>query len=131
MEDAEGVSAEGGVGMAMFDGGLLRRSAVLGSLLWGWLVGGVEVPRWGWQVPERDWGVEGVVAVSLVGSGRSQGGGCFSSKAVALFMCSMGSRRWYSFRSIGVCRCPAGSHVLSLLGYPSHLTRYCNCFPLP
>src|SRR5712671_3706469 len=59
------------------------------------------------------------------------GGGCVSLRDVAPFICSAGFRRWYSFRSVGVCRCPAGSHVLSLSGYPSHLTRYCKCFPLP
>src|SRR5216683_1329569 len=45
VEDAEGVSTEGGVGVAMLDddGGLLGFST-LGFLLWGRLVGRVEVP---------------------------------------------------------------------------------------
>ena len=49
VEDAEGVSTEGGVGMVMFDGGSwLRFSTMLRLLLWGWRVGGAKVPRWGW-----------------------------------------------------------------------------------
>ncbi len=47
MEDAKGVSTKGGVGVAMFDGGRLLRLAMPSLLLWGWLVGGVEVPRQG------------------------------------------------------------------------------------
>src|SRR6266851_3611023 len=47
VEDAEGVSTKGGMGVAVFDdgGGLLRLSAFCFLLLWGQLVGRVEVPR--------------------------------------------------------------------------------------
>src|SRR6266851_195642 len=46
VEDAEGVSTEGGVGVVVFDGGggLLRLSTLC-FLLLCWLVGCVEVPR--------------------------------------------------------------------------------------
>ena len=49
VEDAEGVSTEGGVGVTMLDGdgGLLGCPTLL-LLLWGRLAGCVEVPRWGW-----------------------------------------------------------------------------------
>ena len=55
VEDAEGVSTEGGVGVAMLDdgGGFLGFSTP-GFLLWEWLVGCVEVPCRRWQVPEGD-----------------------------------------------------------------------------
>ena len=92
MEDAEGVSTESGVGMVVLDRGGFLRFAALSLLLPGWLVGGVKVPRWGWQVPERNWGVEGVVAASLVRRGGSQDGGCVLSSVAALFICSTGFR---------------------------------------
>src|SRR6266851_1539532 len=93
VEDAEGVSTEGGVGMAMFDGGSwLQFSTTLRLLLWGWRVGSVEVPRWGWQVPEGDWGVEGVVAVGLVRGGGSQDGRCVLLRIAAPFIWSSGFR---------------------------------------
>src|SRR6266851_974400 len=77
VEDAEGVPTKGGVGVAMLDGGgLLLRFVALGLLLRGWLVGGVEVPRQRWEVPEGDWGVEGVVAAGSVRGWGSQDGGC-------------------------------------------------------
>ena len=50
MEDAEGVPAEGGVGLTMLEGGSLLGFAALSSLVRGWWLGGVdvvEVPRWG------------------------------------------------------------------------------------
>ena len=50
VEDAEGVSTEGGVGVTVFDDGrgFLLRLSTLRSLLWGWLDRCVEVPRrWG------------------------------------------------------------------------------------
>ena len=77
MEDTEGVAAKGGVGVTMLDGGggLLSGPSTL-LLCWGWLGRCVEVPRWRWEVPEGDWGVEKVVAASLVGRGGSQDGGC-------------------------------------------------------
>ena len=133
VEDAEGVATEGSVGVAMFDGGggLLLSLPSFGFLCWGWLISRVEVPHWRGEVPEGGCGVEKVVTLSLVSSGGCQDGGCFSSRVVAPFIRSTGFRRWYSFRSTGACRCPAGSHVLLLSGYPSHLTKYCNCFPLP
>ena len=67
VEDAEGVPTEGGVGVAMLDDseGLLGFSSP-GFLLWRWLVGGVKVPRRGWQVPEEGWGVASIVALHLV-----------------------------------------------------------------
>ncbi len=36
VKDAEGVSTEGGVGMAMFDRGSWLRLSALGLLLWSW-----------------------------------------------------------------------------------------------
>ncbi len=90
MEDTKGVAAKGGVGVAMFDGGPLLRLMALGPLLWGWLNRGVEAPHRGWQVPEEGRGVEGLVAVSLVCGGGSQGGGCVLSRVVAPFMCLTG-----------------------------------------
>ena len=48
MEDAEGVAAEGGVGVTMFDGGFWLSFSALGLLLWGWRVRCVKVPRRGW-----------------------------------------------------------------------------------
>ncbi len=51
MEDTEGVSAEGGMGLTIFKGGSLLGSAVLSSFAWDWWlreVDVVEVPRWGW-----------------------------------------------------------------------------------
>src|SRR6267154_234159 len=75
VEYAEGVSAEGGVGVSVLDGGddLLGFSAPW-LLLWLWkgLDRCVKVPRRRWQVPERDGGVEKVVAASLVSGGGSQ-----------------------------------------------------------
>ncbi len=50
MEDAEGVSAEGGVGLTMLEGGSLLGFVALSSLARGWWLGSVdvvEVPRWG------------------------------------------------------------------------------------
>ncbi len=93
MEDAEGVPTEGGVGVVMFDGGGFLSFAPLRPLLWGWLDGGVKVPRRRRQVPERNWGVKGVVAASLVGRGGSQDGGCLPSTVAAPFICSTGFRR--------------------------------------
>ncbi len=49
MEDTEGVSAEGSMGLTVLERGSLLRSAVLGSLVRGWWLGGVdviEVPCW-------------------------------------------------------------------------------------
>ena len=48
MEDAEGVSAKGSVGVAVFDDGrgFLPRLSTLCFLLWGRLDRCVEVPRW-------------------------------------------------------------------------------------
>ena len=48
VEDAEGVSAEGGVGLAMLKGeGPLLWLVALGPLAWGGGLGVVEVPCWG------------------------------------------------------------------------------------
>ena len=79
VENTEGVSTEGGVGVAMFDdgGGFLLWLSTLCFLLWGRLVRRVEVPRRRWQVLVEGGGVEGVVAAGLVGGG-SQDGGCSS-----------------------------------------------------
>ncbi len=69
MEDAEGVPTKGGVGLTMFEWGVLLRFAALGLLSGsGWFEGVIiEVLRRWREVPEESWGVEGVVAVSLVG----------------------------------------------------------------
>ncbi len=97
VEDAEGVTAEGGVGVTVFDGGegFLLGPLTLGFLWRGWLGRCVEVPRRRGQVPEGSRRVEGavkrVVTASLVGSGGCQDGRCFPSSVVALFICSMGT----------------------------------------
>ena len=69
--------AEGSMGLAVLEQGLLSGLVAFGFLSVRWGIEGViiEVPRQGGKVPERDWRVEQVVAASLVGRG-SQGGGC-------------------------------------------------------
>ncbi len=50
MEDAEGVSAKGGVGLTVLERGSPLGFAALSSLAQGWWLGSVdvvEVPRWG------------------------------------------------------------------------------------
>ena len=50
MEDAEGVAAEGGVGVAMFNGGggfLSSFSPTFSLLCRAWLGRCIEVPHWG------------------------------------------------------------------------------------
>ncbi len=69
MEDAEGVSAEGGVGLAMLERQSLSGLAALGPLSRCWLFGSVdvvEVPHQGWEVPVESRRVEGVIAAGLV-----------------------------------------------------------------
>ncbi len=48
VEDTEGVPAEGGMGLAVFEGGLFLWLATFRLLLGGWWFKGVaaEVPRW-------------------------------------------------------------------------------------
>jgi len=77
VEYAEGVPTEGGVRLAVLEQGSFLRFAAFGPLSESrWLEGVVvEVPCWRREVPEESWGVEGVVAASLVGQ-RSQGGSC-------------------------------------------------------
>jgi len=94
VEDAEGVSAEGGVGLAMLERGLLSGFAALGPLSrCGWFGGVdvVEVPHWRWEVPVESQGLEGVVAAGLIRRG-SQDGGCLSLWLAVLFILSMGTR---------------------------------------
>ena len=82
VEGAEWVTAEGGVGLAVLDWGLLLASAALGLLMGDWGFEGVaiiiEVPRRRWQVLVEGGGVEGVVAAGLVGGGSQDGGCSFS-----------------------------------------------------
>ena len=81
MEDAEGVLAEGSMGLAMLERRSLFELVALGPLSGCWWLGGVdvvEVPRWRQEVPEGSWKVEGVVAVGLVGRG-SQNRRCLST----------------------------------------------------
>ena len=95
MEDAEGVPTEGSMGLVVLDGGrALLWFASPGPLSQGGGLGRVgfgEVPSWRGKVPVESWRVEGVVAVSLVGRGRSQDGGCFSLRDIAAFICSTGT----------------------------------------
>ena len=48
-----------------------------------------------------------------------------------VFIAARGCRQWYCLISVGTCTFSTGSHMLSLSGYPSHFTRYCNCFHCP
>ncbi len=76
VEDAEGVSAEGGMGLAVLEWQLLSSFAALGPFPRCWWLGGVnvvEVSHWGWEVPVEGWGVEGVMAVGLVRGGSQDG----------------------------------------------------------
>ena len=69
MVDTEGVSAEGGVGVLVFEGlGLLVPAALLFLLVGDrWLEGLViQVPGGGWQVPVKGWTLERVVAACVV-----------------------------------------------------------------
>jgi len=70
MVDAEGVAAEGSVGLTVFKGlGLPLGLSPLGFLSWGrWFEGVIiQVPRRWREVPVEGWRVEVVVAVSAVG----------------------------------------------------------------
>ena len=80
VKDAEGVSTEGGMGLTVLEWGLLLVLAASSRFLWVgcWFCGGVvtvEVPCQQGEVPEESGGVEGVVAMCLIGGG-SQLGGC-------------------------------------------------------
>ena len=80
VEDAEGVLAKGGMGLAMFEWWSFSGFVALSPLSRCWWFSGVdvvEVPRWGWKVPVEGQRVEGVVAACLVRRG-SQDGGCLS-----------------------------------------------------
>jgi len=68
--DAEGVLAEGSMGLAVVEQWSLLGFAALGPLTRGCWFGGidvVEIPRWGQEVPVEGWRVEGVMTASLVG----------------------------------------------------------------
>jgi hypothetical protein len=84
-------------------------------------VGGVGVGvKQGFEVEVRD-------AAFILG-GRQSAELSFCRASRAAFMLSRGFRRWYCLIRSGECTCAAGSHVLSLSGYPFHLRRYCNRF---
>jgi hypothetical protein len=47
------------------------------------------------------------------------------------FILSSGHLQWYCLTRSGECTFIAGSHILSLSGYPFHFRRYCNCLECP
>ena len=98
------------------------------------------------EVPEGEIGFElkvgtakfGEVFESMRGwfveafSGKTSGecGHSFWALSVSVFKV-LAWDRWYVLIRSGACMCWAGSHVLSLSGYPFHLIKYSRVLDLP
>jgi hypothetical protein len=74
-------------------------------------VGGRGV-RWRSDVGRRGWGAEAILVLNFL--------------FLYLGGASRGFRAWYDAINPGANTLFDGSHVLSLVGYPLHLTRYCS-----
>lgn len=111
--------------LVVSEGSKLGKAASVGGLLLG--EGEALVDR---SRVEADTAVDGCVAVWGSDDGRS-GLGAETSLAFSVLLlylggASRGFRAWYDAISPGANTSPDGSHVLSLVGYPFHLTRYCS-----
>jgi hypothetical protein len=116
------VSAEGGVGVLVLEGRLVR--LLLGASLLATLASSlrsrgsegvvVEVPSWRREVEPRGF-CKLVCGAGLIG-GSQVGSRIFPRLSSAPFMLLRGWCLWYSFISWGACRLVTGSQVLSLSG---------------